>query len=517
MNSSDLRFYFSIFLERLPYFLGVAIAVAACGVAVAYWLPPVYRATAKILVESPQIPTDLARSTVPENAVAQLQVIQQELLTRDALLSLANRFEIYADRSGAREADIVNDMRSRIRIDPLLLDAGGGGSGAIAFSVSFDAGNAVLAADVTNTLVSAILDRDAATRAARAADTLAFFQREVDRLGGALKGIEADILAFKNSNLNALPDSLEFRRSQQSNQQERLLLLEREESSLKNRRSTLVQLFRNTGRVLDGGAQTPKGKLLEDLNSALASQSTIFAEDSPTIQALRARISAVAGDLEATKPNGQAAGIKLPPSELDIQLADIDDRLTAITLEKASISRAAAATDASIQATPKNETTLNGLGRGYQNTQSQYNAAVSRLAEASTGNQIELRLKAQRLSLIEAATPPLTLFSPKRPLIAGVGAFVGIGLGLAIVFLIELLNRKVRRPVELERALGIEPLATIPYIHVKGMNWKKRALTLAALVLVAASVPILHNVAMPGNVPLDELLRSAFMRMGTGA
>jgi polysaccharide chain length determinant protein (PEP-CTERM system associated) len=517
MNSSDVRFYLATFLERLPIFLAVAFIVASCGVALAYWLPPLYRATAKILVESPQIPTDLARSTVPENAVAQLQIVQQEMLTRDALLSLANRFPIYADRHDFSDADIVEDMHARIRIDPLLMDASGNGSGATAFSVSFDAGDASVAADVANSLVTTILDRDAANRASRAADTLMFFTREVDRLGHALKGIETEILAFKNSNLDALPDSLDFRRSLQSNMQERLLMLEREESSLKNRRSTLVQLFRNTGRVLDGGAQTPKGRLLENLNAALASQSTIFAEDSPTIQALRARISSVAGDLETTKPNADAAATKLPPSELDIQLADIDDRLTTIASEKESISQTAATTDASIQATPENETTLNALERGYQNTQSQYNAAVARLAEASTGEQIESRLKGQRLSLIEAATPPPRPFSPKRPLIAGFGALAGIGLGAAIVVLMELLNRKVRRPIEIERALGIEPLATIPFIRVKAMNWKRRALTLVALAVVAASIPILHNIAMPGNNPLDELLRSAFMRMGAGA
>jgi hypothetical protein len=75
----------------------------------------------------------------------------------------------------------------------------------------------------------------------------------------------------------------------------------------------------------------------------------------------------------------------------------------------------------------------------------------------------------------------------------------------------ELLNRKVRRPVEIERALGIEPLATIPYIQVRGLNWRKRALTLAVLAIAAASFPILRDIATPGSIPGNEIMRLAHL------
>ena len=47
----DYKFYLSLFLRRLHYFLFVAMLVSAAGVMIAYTLPPVYRAQAVLLVE----------------------------------------------------------------------------------------------------------------------------------------------------------------------------------------------------------------------------------------------------------------------------------------------------------------------------------------------------------------------------------------------------------------------------------------------------------------------------------
>ena len=78
--------------------------MSAIGLAVASILPPVYRATARMLVETPQIPGNLAQSTVPVNAIEQIEIIQQRLMTRANLLGLADRFDIYADREGSPQA-----------------------------------------------------------------------------------------------------------------------------------------------------------------------------------------------------------------------------------------------------------------------------------------------------------------------------------------------------------------------------------------------------------------------------
>ena len=114
----DLKFYFSLFLRRLHYFLIVLTLGTVVGLTLAWMLPPVYKAEARLVVESEQIPDDLAASTVHVAATEQLEIIQQRILTRDTLIEMANRLQIYAPAPGQPSRrlepdEIVEDLRDR--------------------------------------------------------------------------------------------------------------------------------------------------------------------------------------------------------------------------------------------------------------------------------------------------------------------------------------------------------------------------------------------------------------------
>ena len=50
----------------------------------------------------------------------------------------------------------------------------------------------------------------------------------------------------------------------------------------------------------------------------------------------------------------------------------------------------------------------------------------------------------------------------------------GLGAALGFIVLWEMLNRSIRRPVELSQRLGIQPIITIPYIRTAGeRRWRR--------------------------------------------
>jgi uncharacterized protein involved in exopolysaccharide biosynthesis len=357
--------------------------------------------------------------------------------------------------------------------------------------VSFKANEAVLAAKVANELMGMILGRNQRQRTDRAGDTLQFFNQEVTRLGADLNRLEADILRFKNENKDTLPDSLDFRRTRQISQQERLVSLEHEEADLRSRRGNLVATYTATGQIANADPLTPEQQTLVDMNRALAEQLSTFSPSSPNIVALRARIASLENGLQSV-PSAQADGVKDKKnfSALDVQLSDIDQRLQFIGREKSAIAQNIADLTRSITMTPESETVLNSLERNRLNLQTQYNAAIARRAEALVGEQIEMRSDGGRFSLLEPAIAPESPISPRRRLIVAIGAMSGVGLGLGFIVLLELLNRKIRRPSELAQMLEYQPLATIPHIltasEVRAVNKKRR---LAAL-LFSSAIPV---------------------------
>jgi len=477
----------------LPYFAGVAILIATAGIVTAILLPPTYRASSKILVESPQISADLARSTVAADSSSQIQVITESILTTASLVSLANQFDVYGNRENMTDLDVAQDMQKRISIGQLPADL----RGAASFEVSFDAETPELSAVVTNELANRILSENIRQRTSRAGDTLDFFKQEVTRLASNLKDLEGRILAFKNENSEALPDSLDFRRNQQSSQQERLQLLVREEATLRSRKTNLTEAFETYGRVPNSGPQTPQEKLLDQLEQTLAAQSGMFSADSPNITAIKSRIAAVKAEIAASAKADSTGDVKRPASDLDVELAGIDDRLSFITQEKATITTDLADLAKSIAATPANEAVLNALERDYDDVKTQHSAAVSRLAEASTGEQIELRSKGERLTILEPAVAPQRPFSPNRTRLALLSIFAGLVAGGGVVALMEYLNKTVRRPVQLNRALHIEPLAVIPIIRTKRDRQRQRivagmALAAGIVVAVVLALVVVH-------------------------
>lgn len=512
----DLRFYGSILLQRWPWVLSIATMVFVSAVVVTSVLSPVYSSSAKILAESPQIPAELARSTVPIGAVEQLQILQQQITTRDDLLALAHKLHLYdATDVKVYGEDVVKDMRSRIKFEQLQLDAQGGISGTAVFSVSFLASEPDLAAKVANELAAMILGRNQRQRTDRAGSTLQFFNLEVSRLVSDLNRFEAEILAFKTEHKDTLPESLDFRRSQQSSLQERLISLQREESDLRTRRSSLIATYTNTGQLAGAVSLTPEQQMLLDLNRALSEQLLIFSEDSPNIAALRLRIASLQSSLLSPAPDGTRKEVGPPGSQsapfgLSLQLSDIDKRLQAVAVEKTLVARRIEELTQSITGTPASETVLNSLERNRENIQTQYNAAIARRAEALTGEQIEMRSDGGRFLLLEAATPPVSPISPKRNRIIALGAVAGIGLGLAFVVLLEVLNKTVRRPVELERLLQSQPLATIPIIRTPDKlhpaKLRRRMAAMLAVGVIPISFIVTNHISKPRHALVQEMI-----------
>jgi len=519
----DFKFYLSLFLRRLPWFAVLVAIGTALGLALASMLPPVYIAQARLLVESEQIPGNLAASTVQTQANEQMQIIQQRILTRAALLELANRLQVYAPTPGqpARVMaadDIVADMRERIRIvttgGP---GARGGPTQATIVTVSFEAPTAALAAQVTNELVTMILNEDVSMRTGVAGQTLDFFVQEVARLDKELAVRGAAILEFKQANKAALPDSLPFRLAQQSAAQERLQQLNRDESALKDRRASLVTLFERTGEVAaPAEALTPAEQQLKALRDQLSQALAIYAPQNPRIRLLEQQIAAqeaaVASQLAASGP---AAAPDAPPlSPYDLQLADIDAQLKSITEQQADIAARLADLAITIDATPGNAITLETLDRDYANVRAQYDQAVSNRARAETGDLIETLSKGQRISIIEQAVAPREPARPNRVAIASAGVGGGIAAGLGLVLLMELLNRSIRRPGELTRRLGITPFATLPYLRTKTEAARRRALIGLALALVLVGIPLGLWAMSRFYMPLDMVIERGIRTLG---
>src|SRR5207248_410889 len=155
----------------------------------------------RILVQSQQIPSELVRPTVTSAAQERIQVIQQRTMTRDNLIAIADKFKLFPDkRTLMSPTELVAEVKKQTKIAPvdLQLDFKQRTRAAmenptIVFSVGFEYGNAAVAAQVANELMTRILNEDLRDRTSRATDTTKFLAREVQRLQADSAAIDAKI------------------------------------------------------------------------------------------------------------------------------------------------------------------------------------------------------------------------------------------------------------------------------------------------------------------------------------
>lgn len=517
----DLRYWFWLFRRRFWLFAVVAVTLSAAGLAVAFVLPPTYEARARLLVESQQIPTDLVRSTVNASAIEQIEVIKQRLLTRDTLLELAARHSVFPNADQMTPTERVDAMRRAIEFDQRVLGGSrGGDTVSTAFSISFRSPNPATAAGVVNDLVTRVLRQSAELRRRRAETTADYFRQEVERLSGELATTEARIVAFQERHKGALPESLAYRRSQLDSIQERLRSLEMDQIELRQEREILRSAIGEgvAGPSVVGETQ----RELAELQRLLIRRSAILTENHPEIRSLQRRIEALERVAEAeaalvrsARDSGEterAEAADPAMRELRRQLAVVEARLEFNAEVVADLVSERDALARSLEETPNVQMELGALNRAYRTLEARYGASLSKLAEAEAGEELEDKQRGERFEVIEQATVPERPIAPNRKKYAILGGGAGVGGGLALIVLLEMMSGVIRRPEDLAR-IGREPAGVIPYISTPGERRWVWGLRIGSFVIIvgggAAALWALHTHYLPLETIFEKVLEKS--------
>jgi protein tyrosine kinase modulator len=498
----DLRRYLAVLRRRWLYLLVPAIAVFVAAGVVAYLLPSAYEATATILVESQQIPTELASPTVTTNAEERIQVIQQRLMARDNLLQIANKFDLYADERGKLSpTDKVDRMRSATSIHQI--DVGSRrGAGVIGFTVTFQYTDATIASRVTNEFVSSILSQNIQTRLSRASETTKFFEQQLSKLDQQLLALEAKIAEFKRTNESALPETLPYRRTQ-------LLQLSSDIADLDQK----IQVASHSGE-LGSDIGTATAQQLSYKLQAKQLELESYQDQRDTLAPLadkdvipRNRIK----DLDR-----QIAVAELDIKAINAQIASQDnpglvggDAVGQLKAQRADLEKKAAALNDSILKTPQVEVELNALNRDYANLQAEYQQAQAKLADATTGERLEEDRQAERFEVLEQATVPDAPVKPNRPRIILAGSFGSLAVGAGIVILAEVLDTSIRSVADLEKRLQLRPIGVIPYVITSSERrrhrWRFGVLLVLIIAAACAALALVHFYYLPLDLIVEKL------------
>lgn len=506
-------------LLTVPLVLGLTISVA-----VALLQTSLYRSTATILIEDPEIPQELVSSTVTTYAEKRLQVITQRVMATDRLLEVMRQFTLYPEERRAQPLSVVAEhMREHIDMDIVNAEVVNPRSGrqqqvTVAFTLSFDHPEPETAQRVTNELVSLYLNQNIVERRQQAAETTRFLRAEAARIEREIARLEEELAGLKEQNAGSLPDQLEANRRAAELMETELRELARRGQAVQERtiylESQLALMNQNSG-----GDGVSAAQQLADARAERSAALGRYTPDHPDVRRLERRIEALEQSA-ASEANGSEY-VDPASIQLRAELAAAEGELKAVEREREAMRARLEMTHELLRRTPLIERDYRQIMRALEHASAAQQQVTTKLAEAELAEALEADRKAERFSLVEPPVLPDAPFKPDRRLILLVGFILSLFSGIGAVTVLEGLDDTVRQGIEVHQATGEAPLVVVPHLATPeelSRTWLLRgAIGASALVILVLGLSWVHARVQPLDLLAAQLHQRASGALGQGS
>lgn len=506
--------YLSIMRRRAPYLIGIFVAVLLISVVVAIAIPPTYRATGTIMVESQQVPDNIVPSAIKTQIDERISIIKQRVMTRDSLLRIANKYDLFKEKSRSMtSSELIEAMRDRIGIELISSDEmyrNQRGKATIAFILSYEDKYPVIAYRVANDLTTLFLDWNVKLRTEGATETTIFLTQESDKLKLEVERLEKLIADYKQQNSNNLPEQLTLRMTMLARAESDMREVERDLKSTKEElRSLEVEQSAAKYGMGDDSAQT-----LPALKAEYARLSAIYNESYPDMRVLKRKIEAL--EKTAETPVSEDAPENAPTLaiyKIQAKILSAKARLDSLAEQKKMLQTKIAQNEHAMMLTPKVEQGLDVLIRDRDSVQIKYEDIRSKKVSAQIAESLESESKSERFTLLEPPILPEKAFKPDRVKIIALGFFLAIASLVGTLLIMATFDRQIRGADALAHVMGHRPLAVIPYLFVQE-EWDRRKRLLKLGIIITVCVVIVSTVALHFlYMPLNILWVKIFARL----
>lgn len=457
-QSSDSNFIQMIpviLWQRRWWIIIPVLAGAMAAIIAIVMVPPVYRSNAVMLVQSPQLPTNVIGADELDVVDRRIARIRQQVTARPELIALIERHGLYdSERRSNPLSEVIEDMREAITLTPSQSTSPdiAATQKTIAFDLAFDYRDPAATQAVVQDLMNRILQLDASGNVEQATNTVQFLTDQSKGLEAQITDLQGKIGLINARNGGVLSSGSMVLNGGSGSYDVQIAALQRDNQSLIQQRN-----IAQTSDVRD--------PIVSAAEQRLAAARAMFSETHPDVIAAKQNLVQAR---ELAKSNTQ----KIPVDTIDQQIAFNNAQISALRAAKSGEQAQVNAQLSSQARAPLVQQQIADLQLRLTSVNAQYEEVQTRLMAARAGVRAEDEQMSERLSVVE---PPVIPDSPSWPdrwifALGGIGG--GLALGVMLAFAIEFLLRPIRGPAALYNIMGAAPLGVIPVITPKGT--KKR-------------------------------------------
>ncbi|WP_174274259.1 GumC family protein [Sphingomonas bacterium] len=437
----------AILWQRRWLIIAPAVLAAIGGTAAAFLIPKVYESSATVLIESQQVATDNDQATIADLIDERIARAKERVLSRQVLIQLIRSNNLYPkeQQSGAPFSTIVDQMRDSTLISGVASEASGlrammGSKQTIALRIAFDYPDPVKAQAITQQFVNRFLEVDASAQQSKATGAATSLEQQASDLQNQIAAVQNKITKIKSENGAVLAMTA-------GSTGNPLADASRIDADIANLQSENTKLAAQLG-ASGGDSQVAQA---EANYRALRSR---YSDTHPDVIAAKATLEAIRA---ASQSSGNNAG-----NLVQAQIAANRSQIASLQSARGMVLSQSANAQAALARGPAIQAQVDQLEKQAEVLRDQYRLIGTRSASAQLSARMESEQKGERLTLADPPIVPDVPIKPKRKVLIGGGLAAGLGFGLALALLFELLLRPIRGVEAVRAATGFAPLAIVP-------------------------------------------------------
>lgn len=425
----------------------------ALGVAAVKLIPPTYRSSTQILVESPRVPSEYVRTTVTTSLQERLRTIEQQITSRENLERIILDMGLHSDLVGEGFMDqAVARARKALSIDV---------RGNRVFTIFFRASEPVVAADTANYIADLFIRENLRIRELQARSTSTFLQDELDEMQGQLEEQEAKIASFRLRSAGQLPDQRESNLSAIASLRTRIGINLEAIENVEMRRILLENEL--SASASSTAVESPRTRR-QELGLELTRLESLYTERHPDVVRVKR-------ELQALEEQAAASAAATPEATLQTD-SEAQVRVDAVGLElgrlKGERERLLSDMDLfqqRLEMTPRVEQEMLILTRDYNNIVEAHQSLLSKRLEARLAENMEKQRQSEQFRILERARTPRKPDSPNVAIVLFLATAMGVLSGLGLAYVQEQTDETFHDPEVLAVAFPEIPLlATLPFV-----------------------------------------------------
>lgn len=427
--------------RRWRWLIAPTILGALAGGAAGALREPVYRSSATLLIDSPQIPTSLVASPLTEVADERIAKIRQQIVSRDSLTGLIERNSLYPKEKAKLDYPMLLEaMRSKVGVNLVAANQNQGRGSTIAFTLSFDYDDARTAQAVTEQLTRMFLVEDKRFRTLQATGTAAFLAQRSDELRRELGELDAKRRGVEAQYAGSLPSDVVLSSQSSSAIRSEISRTDAETQGLVQQTGLLAARQQELERL-----PTPGSETLHRAEERLATLLATHSERFPDVVAARAEVERLKATLR-----------KAPPASsilIQAEIAASRERIATLAARRAELVGTMGDLDRRVAQAPQSAYELNQIERDYDNIKRQYDSLREKQIEAEVAANLQSEDKGERFTVVDPPNLPLHPLGAPRSVLLLQGIAIGLFLGLALVVGRELLAGTIHGTESLRAAI----------------------------------------------------------------